>query len=70
MMNYKKGYGTKWLWPNFKVPSLHSPGGTEEIHQTPSGFRNIRESNFAVQGLPLFFVFSWSEVQIFARRPD
>jgi hypothetical protein len=26
MMNWE-GYGRKRSWPNFKVPSLHSPGG-------------------------------------------
>jgi hypothetical protein len=25
-----KGYGRKWVWPNFKVLSRHSPGGTEK----------------------------------------
>jgi hypothetical protein len=25
-----KGYGRKWLWSNFKVPTWHLPGGTEK----------------------------------------
>jgi hypothetical protein len=25
-----------WLWPNFKVLSLHSPGGTEKNHENVS----------------------------------
>jgi hypothetical protein len=31
MMNWK-GFGRNWLWPNLKVLSWHSPGGTEESH--------------------------------------
>jgi hypothetical protein len=33
MMNWK-GLGRKWWWPNFKVLSWHSPGGTEKITKT------------------------------------
>jgi hypothetical protein len=33
MMNCK-GFGRKWVWPNFMVLSRHSPGGTEEGHET------------------------------------
>jgi hypothetical protein len=33
MMNWI-GFGTKRPWPNFKVLSRHSPGGTEEITET------------------------------------
>jgi hypothetical protein len=34
MMN-GKGFGRKLSWPNFKVLSPHSPGGTEENHEWP-----------------------------------
>jgi hypothetical protein len=27
--------GSKWLWPNIKVLSQHSLGGTEENHEKP-----------------------------------
>jgi hypothetical protein len=33
MMNWK-GFGRKWSWPNFKVLSRYSTGGTEENHET------------------------------------
>jgi hypothetical protein len=31
------GFRRKWLWPNFKLLSLHSPGGTKEIHEGTQG---------------------------------
>jgi hypothetical protein len=31
MMNWK-GFGRNWLWPNLKVLSWYSPGGTVESH--------------------------------------
>jgi hypothetical protein len=34
-MTTLKGVGRKQLWPDFKVLSQHSPGGTEEIHEKP-----------------------------------
>jgi hypothetical protein len=33
MMMNLKGLGRKRSWPNFKVLSRHSPGGTEENHK-------------------------------------
>jgi hypothetical protein len=37
MMNWK-GFGSKRSWPNFKVLSWNSPGGTVEYHEkTQSG---------------------------------
>jgi hypothetical protein len=38
MMNWK-GFGRKLLWPDFKVLSQHSRGGTEENHKTRSQYR-------------------------------
>jgi hypothetical protein len=35
MMNWK-GFGRKWLWPNFKVLSQHSSGGNEGNHKKTS----------------------------------
>jgi hypothetical protein len=35
MINWK-GFGRKWSWPNFKVLSRHSPGGTEDNHENRS----------------------------------
>jgi hypothetical protein len=32
MMNWK-GFGRKWLCPNFKVLSWYLPGGNEEHHK-------------------------------------
>jgi hypothetical protein len=33
------GFGRKLLWPNFKVLSRNSDGGTEENHENPdSGY--------------------------------
>jgi hypothetical protein len=29
------GFRRKWLCPNFKVLSQHSPGGTEENYEKP-----------------------------------
>jgi hypothetical protein len=41
MMNWK-GLGGKPSWPNFKVLSHHSHGGTEENHEKPkSGNRDL-----------------------------
>jgi hypothetical protein len=38
MINWK-GFGRKRTWPNFKVLSQHSPGGTKENHKKPqSGY--------------------------------
>jgi hypothetical protein len=34
MMKWK-GFGRKWLLPDFKVLSWHLPGGTEENHGKP-----------------------------------
>jgi hypothetical protein len=33
MMTNWKGFGRKRSWPNFKVLSRHSPGGTEKNHE-------------------------------------
>jgi hypothetical protein len=30
-----KGFGKKQLWPNFKVLSRHSSGGTEKNYEKP-----------------------------------
>jgi hypothetical protein len=35
MMN-RKGIGRQGSWPNFKVLSRYSPGGTEENHENLS----------------------------------
>jgi hypothetical protein len=35
-MRKKKGFGKKQLWPNFKVLSQNSPGGTEKNHKNLS----------------------------------
>jgi hypothetical protein len=35
MMMNSKEFGRKLLWPNFKVLSWCSPGGTEENHEKP-----------------------------------
>jgi hypothetical protein len=35
MTNWK-GFGRKRLWPNFKILSWHSPGGTEKNHENLS----------------------------------
>jgi hypothetical protein len=31
-----KGFGRMRLWPNFRVLSRHSPGGTEKNHAKPA----------------------------------
>jgi hypothetical protein len=33
-MNWK-GFGRKWLWPDFKVLSQNLPEGTKENHEIP-----------------------------------
>jgi hypothetical protein len=38
MMKNWKGFGRKQLWPNFKVISRYSPGGTEENHACHTQF--------------------------------
>jgi hypothetical protein len=34
MINWK-GFVNKRPWPNFKIQSVHSPGGTEENYEKP-----------------------------------
>jgi hypothetical protein len=35
-----KEFERKWLWCNFKVLSLYSPGGTDENHEKPQDSRS------------------------------
>jgi hypothetical protein len=44
MLNWKQ-FGRKRLWPNFKVLSRHSPGGTEENHENLNQDSRGREPN-------------------------
>jgi hypothetical protein len=41
MMNWK-GSGRKRPWPDFKLLSLHSSGGTEEEHKNPVKISGLR----------------------------
>jgi hypothetical protein len=34
-MIFWKGFGRKWAWPNLKVTSGLSPGGTKEKYEKP-----------------------------------
>jgi hypothetical protein len=45
MMNLK-GFGRKWLCPNFKVLSRHSPGGTEDNHENPQSKYPVTRAEF------------------------
>jgi hypothetical protein len=45
MMNWK-GFGRKWLCPNFKVLSRHSPGGTEDNHENPQSKYPVTRAEF------------------------
>jgi hypothetical protein len=42
MANIKR-FGKKWSWPNFKVISQHSPGGTEENYEKPVSVAGLRD---------------------------
>jgi hypothetical protein len=45
MMNFK-GFGREWSWPNLKVITQHSPGGTEKNNEeTQSGYPTVRVEN-------------------------
>jgi hypothetical protein len=41
-----KGFGRKQLWPNFKVLSQHSLGGTEQNQEKPQSGLAVSRSRF------------------------
>jgi hypothetical protein len=65
-----KGFGSKRSWPNFKVPSRHSRGGTDENHEKPQSGYSVTGAEIRSRDLPNTKQDCEKNVGIFTEQTD